>query len=254
MAKSPNGLGQFSGKLGAVVYAVRGGEQIVRAYQPVVSNPKSTAQMLQRAKGNVVGRLSAITPREVILGLGSNTIRRRSRFLQLALRASKARFADGDYIGSLPESELILSEGSFASPFEITSAEYASNYVTISIMRNSYVSQEEYDTFGLRAVVYAIDNETGDYDYVVSRIVPLPTWANTPTASFNASLYVSNPTSHIFAAYIIPWRILPSYASTLSRSLFSDDNEYMAALSLSEGNAGFEYGISRYHEVTIPSV
>lgn len=253
MAKSPNGLGQFSGKLGGVVYAVRGGEQIVRAYQPVVSNPKSTAQLLQRAKGNVVGRLSAITPREVLYGLGSNNIRRRSRFLQLALRNAKARFDGTDYVGSLPESLLTLSEGAFASPFSISSAVAAGGNVTISVYQQANVLEEEYNTYALRAVLYAIDPETGNYDYVKTSLVSMPAFAGSTGRTFNFAMPVTDISSHEFAAYLIPWRILPSRQSTLSRSLYSSSEEFTAALALSEGSEGFEYGHSVYSPVTLPS-
>ena len=43
-------IGNGSGKVGNLVVATRAGEQITRVYQPRVANPKSYAQMLQRAK------------------------------------------------------------------------------------------------------------------------------------------------------------------------------------------------------------
>lgn len=46
-----NGLiGTGSGKLGSSVFAVRAGQQIVRQYQPIVLNPKTEGQVLQRAR------------------------------------------------------------------------------------------------------------------------------------------------------------------------------------------------------------
>ena len=46
-----NGIvGKGTGKLGASVFAISGGEQIVRQYNPVVSNPNTDAQVAQRAK------------------------------------------------------------------------------------------------------------------------------------------------------------------------------------------------------------
>lgn len=50
MAKGNMFIGNGSGKVGNLVVATRAGEQITRVYQPRVSNPKSYAQMLQRAK------------------------------------------------------------------------------------------------------------------------------------------------------------------------------------------------------------
>lgn len=52
--------GKGSGKLGAHVWVVRKGEQVVREYVKEIANPKSTAQTNQRAKFKLMSQLSAI--------------------------------------------------------------------------------------------------------------------------------------------------------------------------------------------------
>lgn len=52
--------GKGSGKLGAYVWVVRKGEQILREYTGKVNNPKSTAQSKQRAKFKLMSQLSAV--------------------------------------------------------------------------------------------------------------------------------------------------------------------------------------------------
>lgn len=52
--------GQGSGKLGNMVLSVRAGEQIVRQYQPNVSNPSTDAQVETRSKMKLVTQLSAV--------------------------------------------------------------------------------------------------------------------------------------------------------------------------------------------------
>lgn len=55
-----NGIvGKGSGKLGASVFAISGGEQIVRQYNPQVSNPSTSAQVAQRAKLKLMSQLAA---------------------------------------------------------------------------------------------------------------------------------------------------------------------------------------------------
>lgn len=55
-----NGIvGKGSGKLGASVFAISGGEQIVRQYNPQVSNPNTDAQVAQRAKLKLMSQLAA---------------------------------------------------------------------------------------------------------------------------------------------------------------------------------------------------
>lgn len=52
--------GQGSGKLGNMVLSVRAGEQIVRQYQPNVSNPSTDAQVETRSKMKLVTQLSKV--------------------------------------------------------------------------------------------------------------------------------------------------------------------------------------------------
>ena len=55
-----NGIvGKGSGKLGASVFAISGGEQIVRQYNPQVTNPNTNAQVAQRAKLKLISQLAA---------------------------------------------------------------------------------------------------------------------------------------------------------------------------------------------------
>lgn len=52
-------LGKGTGKLGNAVFAVSGGEQIMREYNPNVSNPNTDAQVAQRAKLKLMSQLGA---------------------------------------------------------------------------------------------------------------------------------------------------------------------------------------------------
>ncbi len=52
-------IGTGSGKLGSSVFATVSGQQIVRQYQPVVSNPATEGQTAQRAKLKLMSQLGA---------------------------------------------------------------------------------------------------------------------------------------------------------------------------------------------------
>lgn len=52
--------GRITGRKGDAVFAVRGGEQIVRQYNPIVANPKTEAQVENRAKLKLCSQLGAI--------------------------------------------------------------------------------------------------------------------------------------------------------------------------------------------------
>lgn len=76
MAKIFGLQGVMTGKLANTVFAVRYGEQLARAYQPVVHNPKSEAQAINRAKLKLVSQLSAVlAPVIAIRRIGSKSSR-----------------------------------------------------------------------------------------------------------------------------------------------------------------------------------
>ena len=52
-------IGKGTGKLGSSVFAISGGVQIMREYNPVVSNPNTEAQIAQRAKLKLMSQLAA---------------------------------------------------------------------------------------------------------------------------------------------------------------------------------------------------
>lgn len=53
-------IGKGTGKLGSSVFAISGGEQVVREYNPVVSNPNTDAQVAQRAKLKLMSQIGAV--------------------------------------------------------------------------------------------------------------------------------------------------------------------------------------------------
>ena len=100
------------GKVGAEVYSVTGGIQVVKQYQPVVANPNTEGQQLQRLKMMVVGKISkAITP-DMLVGLGTR-FNARAEFNKTMLRAAVARLsgAQGDWKAYVPPTALVFSNG-----------------------------------------------------------------------------------------------------------------------------------------------
>lgn len=60
MAKIHGLFGAMTGKLADVVMVVRNGEQIVRKYQPVISNPTTPEQVAARAKLKLLSQFAAV--------------------------------------------------------------------------------------------------------------------------------------------------------------------------------------------------
>ncbi len=106
-------VGTLRGKAGNFVYAKgENGSTIVRAYQPQVTNPNTDAQILQRAKLNLAGRLSKITPKGVIIGMdGATNRKRRSRYNALIIKNCLTNLDGAEGTARISAPNLILSEG-----------------------------------------------------------------------------------------------------------------------------------------------
>lgn len=73
-------VGKGTGKLGASVFAVSGGKQIVRQYNPNVSNPNTDAQMAQRAKLKLMSQVAAALA-SIIAFMKEGLVSARNRFI-----------------------------------------------------------------------------------------------------------------------------------------------------------------------------
>ena len=77
-----NGIfGTGSGKTGNAVFATSAGKQIVRTYQPKVSNPNTDAQIAQRAKFKLLSQLAAAMAPVIVIPK-SGLVSARNRFVK----------------------------------------------------------------------------------------------------------------------------------------------------------------------------
>lgn len=82
MSKGQILLGKQRGKVGGFVARVDSGVgQILSEYNPHPKNPRTLAQVEQRAKMNLAGHISKATPRELIAGMDPNGRKARSMFV-----------------------------------------------------------------------------------------------------------------------------------------------------------------------------
>lgn len=120
-----NGLvGKGSGRLGSSVFAVRGGEQIVRQYTPNVANPNTDRQKAQRAKFKLLSQLAAIASDGLLFAKEGN-VSRRNAFVA----ANMPAVVYSSDIASLSMDAVKLGNG-FA-PVVITRTDHAEDNVSI---------------------------------------------------------------------------------------------------------------------------
>lgn len=153
MAKLAGGaLGVRRGKVGAEVYSVTGGIQVVKQYQPVVANPNTEGQQLQRLKMMVVGKISkAITP-SMLVGLGTR-FKARAEFNKTMLRAAQARLSGeaGEWKAAVPATALVFSHGEQPGSFTAEPATIGANGRSVSVN----ITAMPADWYGLRIVAVA---------------------------------------------------------------------------------------------------
>lgn len=146
MAKGIEMNGMLRGKRGGVVYSRVNGEQLSRARATMVANPKTTAQMAQRAIFATATQAYSLMKPIVDhsyegVKYGSKT---QQKFMQdaLALLRSRAANDDGNFlipnVVALMANPYIVSRGTLTSPIHI-SYESAGDEVSITSMVNPQI-------------------------------------------------------------------------------------------------------------------
>lgn len=111
MGKASAMWGKTSGKVGGLVYAAAGGEQIVREYNPNVSNPSTDAQVNQRAKMKLMSQLSA--------SLASSLAMQKDGLVSIRNKFTKRNFGYAGAVNGVAQvsyENLQLTEGNLALP------------------------------------------------------------------------------------------------------------------------------------------
>lgn len=182
MAKTVGMVGTLRGKAGNFVYAKgEKGSTIVRAYQPQVTNPNTYAQIMQRAKLNLAGRLSKITPKGVIIGMdGATSRQRRSRYNALIVKSAVATVNGGQGDASIRDTLLKFSEGNamnWGYGTEITEGRKTQTGINnINVSRNCYVEEQGHYAEKLIAVVVSANGSV--YKRITSADIEFSTAAS----------------------------------------------------------------------------
>lgn len=161
MGKSSSMWGKTTGKVGGLVYATSGGEQIVREYNPNVANPNTTQQVNQRAKMKLMSQLStALAP--VIAMTKTGLVSKRNKFTKINFRYA---YASGG-TAQVSYENLQLTEGNAALPQIVYSGNSGSRILALAESAEASVSR----------VVYIIYKKTQEakLQYVNSYIVEEP--------------------------------------------------------------------------------
>lgn len=231
MAKAIGLIGTLSGKVGNVVFCKgENGETITRAYQSQVNNPKSSAQTTQRAKLNLVGRLSQVTPAEVLVGLGDSKRRNRAMFLSNCLRAAVTAVVDGVLQANIDPEDIVFSKGS--APMSATMGNVtidATGLETSLLLSDASLAGK----YGERLIMAIIDPKSvGGYsliryvDYVLEDAASNPVRIN-----YGAIVAVDS----MVVLYRVPFVLTPMGASMVYEGMSNDANNIIASVLQTDG-------------------
>lgn len=241
MAKFVGFVGTIRGRVGTTVF-VKGenGLSYGRAYQPQVYNPKTAGQIDQRAKMNVVGRISQVTPKALLVGMsGLNNRQRRSKFTRgLLFTATVDRSNPAKIIAKVAPEDVVFSEGG-----EVLRATASAPVVTeTSVSLNLTLSEASMaGTYGERVVVAVIDpSDKSGYSYVQYVDTMLD---DTSATAVNLTLPQALADGSLVAVYRIPYVLTTEGARYRADSLVNDGVDIIA--NILQTNAGYVRGFGR---------
>lgn len=204
-------MGKFRGKVGSVVMRVRDGKQIASEYQPVVSNPKSEAQTLQRARINLAGRLSHVITSDIIMFEGMNKSRSRAFLQKVLINGSEANRVQGQQASAIvaniiPEN-IILAKGSAVQMLPNVGLQVAGEDITVSLPQIMNYRDASVPSFLHVVILLASDNP--DYPIYVMKEEEVKQnntpgaamFSNSVTISVSSSLMGKNYTAYGYAYY-----------------------------------------------------
>ena len=243
MAKLFGLNGYVSGKLGNNVLAVTNGIQVVKQYQPVVSNPKSYLQSIQRAKGNLAGRVSGFTPKAAIYGLGKNARTRRGEFLRNLLKSATTSKSGNDYTAKIADEKVIFSKGSVVTSVITPTFNVGLNLadITLTGVSTNALPADEYAARQTRIVAMVYDAANGDLVEVVTKMATKPAQGGTAITE----LAIAHPSGYDIVFYAIPMSTADGSSVSIDTSIASkSDDEIAAILSANRNAVVFDYGQS----------
>ena len=230
-----NGLSQWTGRIGGLVFKVVNGKQVIIPYKKEVFNPRTGAQMTHRAKYALAGMINKIVPKEVLVGMSPDRRSRRPLFTSNIVRHANVSVAGGVVKASLNAQDLVFSQG-VAAPVTVSGVTVTDGLVdgTLGAM------PEKVDAVMMIAVVY--DTTVGHYTRTVYKVVP----AGESAISLDTGTAESGNVAHLYA---VPMSLTSAGLSLTGGSdgaerTSDDDFTYTMLMRSDEGS--YRYGRSQY--------
>ena len=249
MAKIYGLNGVLRGKQGNNVFSVQNGTQVVKAYQPVVSNPRTTRQQFQRAKLALAGKMSGVTPYAALQGLSGESKRdKRATFVANIVRHSTVTSSGGVLTASINYDDVIYSVGSVPQHSSTPSftARWGSgaisiNTITVTVSSGtlpSYAPSNYSELFVI--AMYDANNFSLDAVRVFER----------PASSDSYDFRVGDQRAVIFVGYVIPFIRTSRTSLPVLSDLGGTETDATVSSSQTSVISGAEWGRSIRFQTT----
>ena len=224
------GIFQFNGKLGETV-GMKGadGANYVRT-RVIPMNPKTDLQTDQRAKVNLMGRMSQATPYEVILGMGSTKRMRRAMFNKNLIDvATIDRSTPGIIVAKVAPENVVFSKG--AQPVEATVSTPAATTANAATIGLTLADASLAGMYGERIVVAVIDpSDKAGYSLVKYTDVMFDnTTAKSVTVNYGAPI----ANESLVCVYRIPFQLTEAGAAMRYETIANTGTDIIAKVLLS---------------------
>lgn len=236
MARFTKLLGSARGRVGGLVFSKgENGENYVRSYQPQVLNPKTAAQKGQRAKMNLVGKMSQVTPALVLAGMsGVSNRARRSRFSSILLKATTLDTSDpSTIVAKIAPDSVVFSEGagvisaSVSTPMAVTASQVR---IGLQLTDASLAGM-----YGEKLIVAIIDpSQKGGYSQIASVDV---IFENTTARDITINIAGAMADNSLVCLYRAPFVLSSDGRQAINTStLYTDGSDMLAQLVSASSN------------------
>lgn len=234
MGKFVGFIGTISGKVGTTVFSKgERGTSYGRAYQPQVANPKTARQLDQRAKMNLVGKVSQVTPKSLLVGMaGVSGRQRRSAFTSILLNAATIdRSAPGEVLAKIAPSDIVFSQGAEIIAATAGTPVVTELNVTVSLtLANSDLAGR----YGERIVAAVIDpSDKSGYSLVAYED---KIFSDTTAQSVQVKFGTEIADRSLVCVYRLPFVLNDEGVAVVSRSVSNDGTDITARI-VESGNS-----------------
>ena len=230
-----NGLSQWTGRIGGLVFKVVNGQQVITPYKKVVFNPRTEAQMSNRAKFALAGKINKIVPKEVLVGMSSERRNRRLLFSRNIIRHANVSVANGSVTATLDANDLVFSQG-VAAPVIVSGMTVNDGVVDATLN----AMPEKVDAVMMVAVVY--DTTAGQYTRTVYEVLH----AGETSISLDTKTTESGNVAHIYAVPMSLTSLGLSLSGGSDGAERSSDDDFSYTMLMRSDEGSYRYGRSQY--------